>query len=109
VSLSSLCNTTATVDRESITATAGGGHSIGAIATLFTLDTCTIQPASGDLIERFERRQMRISHVLYTPTALSGISARCRVTSNGITYRVVWWADQAGRGRVFALYLLQES
>lgn len=105
MSLLTLCTKTVDIERKTTTYTSAGGHD-DTFAAAYEDLRCTIQPASGQTMERFSRMSMRISHVLYTPTSIV-LLAGDRVVDGINYYTVQWFADQGDRGRVFAAYLLK--
>lgn len=108
MSLASLCNHTATLQRPTASADAYGGES-NSFSALLSDFACTVQPASGRLIEQFARLSMQISHTLYTPTDITSARAGDRVVFNSENYIVVWKEDQAGRASVYAIHLLKKD
>lgn len=105
MSLASLATHTADFERKTTTVGTGGGH-VDAFASAYDDVSGTLQPVSGETAERFMRRSMRITHVFYTPTPLE-LLAGDRATISGGTYTVEWFEDQAGRGEVYAAWLLK--
>jgi len=104
MSLDSICNTTATIERQTAAVTSNGANS-PSWTTVYSDLQCTIQPAKGSIIERFARVAMLVSHTLYTPTQIL-LKAGDRVTdADNRKFQVQSFADQGARGKVFAAYL----
>ncbi len=104
LSLTSLANTTITVARPTKTADAYGGQSLS-YSTVYSGLSVSLQPASGDTVEQFAKRSMIVTHRAYTATPVS-IRAGDKVTdADGRVYSVSFFENQAGRNRVYAIWL----
>lgn len=104
MSLLSLTTATCTIERKATTSSASGGQ-VESFSTAYSDLPISLQPASGKLQERFARRSMIVSHVAYTPTAVT-VLAGDRLVCGGLKYIVTSSGDMAGRGRAFAIYLI---
>ncbi len=102
MSLASLCNSTADVQRSTNSTDASGGIT-KSWAMAYSAILVSVQPANGRIIKERSRPEMEIDTVIYTPTTVS-LRFGDRVVSNSIKYLVQSFADQAGRGSVFAAY-----
>lgn len=107
MSLLSLCTTTCDIERKTTTASASGGQ-VEAFANVYDDLPCTIQPASGRTIEEHGRRGMQITHVVYTPTAIS-LLAGDRLIIGSTKYLVTSFGDMAGRAEAYAIYCLKKD
>jgi hypothetical protein len=107
VSLTGQYNCTFDIERPTTTADAMGGQS-KSFAVTYNDVGGMLQPASGRTIEEFARRSMQISHRIYTATEVA-CRAGDRAIIDSVKYEVVWHEDQAGKGRVYAIYLLRKD
>ena len=105
MSLLSLSTHTADFERKTTTVGTSGGQ-VETFAAAYEDVRGSLQPASGDTVEKFMRMSMRISHVFYTETAIT-LVAGDRMVIGSAKYIVQWFADQGGRGRVYAAYVLK--
>jgi hypothetical protein len=98
---------THTADFERKTTTLGtGGGQVSAFAVVYDDVAGTLQPVSGETRERFLRESMTVSHVFYTQTAIA-LLAGDRAVISSANYIVQWGEDQAGRGEVYAAWLMK--
>jgi hypothetical protein len=105
MSLASLCTTTATIERKSTAASTYGGHT-NTYATAYSDVPGTLQPIGGHLRERFARMGIEVSHVYYTPQAIT-TQAGDRLVISGVNYPIDHTEDMGGRGRAYAIYVKQ--
>lgn len=106
MSISNLSNHTITIQTRTRSQDSSGGISSGGWTNTTTGYRCTVQPASGNLVESLAKRSIVATHVAYSDTPPT-LNVGDRVLFNSGYYTVQDWTDQAGRGRVFAIYLLQ--
>lgn len=104
MSLLSLCNKAVTVSRATVTASGLGAQS-KTWATAYAGVSACIQPVSGRQAELMAKREMHVSHVVYTPTTIA-LQVGDKITDGTKTYLVQHYEDQGGRGKVFAAYAL---
>lgn len=105
MSLQSLSNLTATIERKSTTASSYGGQTVS-YATAYSDVLGTLQPIRGELRERFARMGVEVSHVFYTATAVT-TQAGDRLVISGVNYPIDHSEDMGGRGRAYAVYVKQ--
>jgi hypothetical protein len=108
MSLAALCTHEADIESVTHAADTYGGQT-ATFAAFLSGVPCSLQPASGRIVEEFARRGMRVDFTMYSPTDISGALAGYRVTIDSVKYLVVWAEDQAGRGSVFAVHLLRKD
>jgi hypothetical protein len=106
MSLASLCRKTCTISNLVSTPDGEGGDDESFVAA-YANHPCTIQPAKGSTIVEFGRRNMQISHVLYSPKSFDAATGSI-VVEGDKTYLVQSVADQADRQTVYAAYLLEK-
>lgn len=107
MSLSSLCNQTADIQRPTYAADAYGGQT-ATWATTYDDIRISLQPARGKVIEEFARLSMQITHVAYTGSTVS-LKAGDRLVCNSKNYLVQAYRDMAGQARAYAIYLLEKD
>lgn len=108
MSLMNLCRSTADIQRPTWATDDLGGVYASSWATPYSGIPVLIQPASGRVVEEFSKRSMVISHVAYTPTAIS-IQTGDRLYSGSVYYEIVDWGDMAGQGRAYRMGLLRKD
>ncbi len=108
MSLASLSNTTATIQRPTVTADAYGGES-ATFAALLSNFACTIQPRGGrEIVENGQRIWVRMYN-LYSATDITSARPGDRVVHDSINYIVDSACDMAGRGSHFKLELIRKT
>ena len=96
MSLLSLCNLTADVQRSTTTAQAGGGQS-RAFTNVYIGVACCVQPVSGRAMQTTHgQAEMDVDTNIYFPQVLS-IKVNDRVSVDGTYYLVKWAGDMGGR------------
>lgn len=105
MSIASLSTHALDFQRKTTAVGVAGSHS-ETFASLYDDVRGSLQPASGSLVQQFDRMSMRISHVFYTETALT-LRSGDRADDGTNKYIVQSFADMAGRGRAYAAYLLR--
>ena len=109
MSLSSLCNESADVERKATAAASPtnlGGHANTFSVVYDGLKVSAPQQPSGGTRLEAMRRQVEVSHTFYTPSAVTILTGD-RVVFNGGYYHVQWAADEGGKGRVFSIHCLK--
>lgn len=107
MSLLSLCNSTADIERATTTVTTIGGKS-QSFSVQYNDIPVSIQPANGRVVEDYAKRSMQITHTIYTPTTIA-LKQGDRVVSGGVYYIVQGWRDMAGRARAYAIHCLRKD
>lgn len=109
MSLASLCNQLATIKRKTSAAASAsnvGGH-VNTLVTVYEDVPVSLQPKRGSTFIEAGKRQMDVSHIAYSPDAIE-LQAGDQLVVDSVTYLVQSWGDMAGRGSVFAIYLLRK-
>ena len=108
MSLKSLSNHTADFQTQTQTKDANGGVSAGGWSNSVVGWSCTVQPQhDAKVIERLAKAGIECSHVAYGATLPSPLAVGDRLVFSGAKYQVAGWEDQAGRGKVYAVFLNQ--
>lgn len=106
MSLLSLCNLTADVQRSTTTAQAGGGQS-RAFTNVYTGVACCVQPTTGRASQNFHgKAEMDVDHNIYFPQQLS-LRVNDRVSVDGTYYLVKAAGDMGGRLRFTKVWALR--
>lgn len=103
MSLATLCNLTADIERPTYTADAVGGQT-ATFAVQYDDVPGRLHPISGRMLEYFAKRSMHVTHVFYTPVEVT-VLAGDRLVIGSSYYVVQYGEDQAGQGDVFAVYV----
>lgn len=105
MSLDSLCNKTVSYYRSTDTVN-DIGASKRSYSALHTGIRCTIQDAPGHIQERFARRNIVVTHRIYSTFAFTNPPrADDKLIDNtGATYLVKSYMDMGGRGTHYCLY-----
>lgn len=111
MSLTSLCNATATISNKSTAAASSsnlGGH-VNTFTAVYTDIPVRIQPRRGSTSVDNGARRMNVTHACYTPTDVSSITTGAKLVSGGVTYLIVSWGNMAGEGRGWRIDLERKS
>jgi hypothetical protein len=102
VSLESMCRSTATLERHTITKDSSGGMVVPPWNTQKSDITCDIQPATASTILRWAQLVIRVSHTIYCTEDIGALAGdRITVTADDGSVR---YFKVEGDGKVAAGY-----
>lgn len=107
MSLHALCNTTADIQRKTVSRSARAMLT-ETWATVYDDIRVSVQPARGSVRNEFAAEGLAITHSIYTDTSLS-LQGGDKVIVGSDTYIVQAWGDMAGRSRGWIIHALKKE